>query len=321
MYDDDLLHAKALELLERNYTMRVLLIGAAKAVILLHRPTFADAEKATELNPLRAIGALRSQQPSDIGSSAIVNYEDLSCTVGYLLFLIRSTQVWAVQSDINGPFELEKHAQLLGICERLTAFLWSPTKTVNDGQTAIADLHDDGFDFGLGVQLLTLGRGRVESTKDAASSAASIEGEIGGEEDLVLNSTHQNVLRAMDLQTSLIAALGVDYNLAFSGDSEASLEDKLKSRSVLISTVRTMVNLLELFVSANSANQELVFAAALPALRSHLGGLQKPLNFEVCHHKPPHPSKTYLCAPEFYEFSCFLSLSLFYLSLYHTLSV
>jgi hypothetical protein len=37
MYEDTKLFSKALELLERNYTMRSQLIAAAKGVILLHR--------------------------------------------------------------------------------------------------------------------------------------------------------------------------------------------------------------------------------------------------------------------------------------------
>jgi len=285
MYEDDALHAKAFELLERNYTMRALLINAAKSVILLHRPNFARSETTNKLNPLLKIEEMRLRLPSDIGTNAIESYEDLSCAVGYLLFLIRSTQVWAVQSKINGPFELDKHHQILSICDRLTTFLWLPTTPVNDGQTAMADLRDDGFDFNLGVQMRSLGMGHkdvdVGKLTDAPSASATL-GDVDEEENVKLNSTHQDVLRAMNLHTSLIAALRVDYNIAFSGNSEGSFTDKNKSRNVLISTVRAMVKLLEHFVFLKPTNQELVFTNALPALRSHLAGLHRPLELKVC---------------------------------------
>ena len=285
MYEDDALHAKAFELLERNYTMRALLINAAKSVILLHRPDFAHDEMAKNPNPLLKSEKKRLRLPTDIGASAIDNYEDLSCAVGYLLFLIRSTQVWAVQSEINGPFELDKHHQVLNICDRLTTFLWLPTKAVNDGQTAIGDLHDEGFDIGIGMQMLTLGMGHKDVELAKIEDSAPVSTTIGGDEEekkAELNPTHQDVLRAMNLHTSLIAALRVDYNLAFSGNSEASFKDKQKSRSILLRTVRAMVKLLELFVSSNRTNQELIFTSALPLLRSHLSGLQHPLGLEVC---------------------------------------
>jgi hypothetical protein len=128
-----------------------------------------------------------------------------------------------------------------------------------------------------------MGQKDVELAK--IEDSAPVSTTIGGDEEekkAELNPTHQDVLRAMNLHTSLIAALRVDYNLAFSGNSEASFKDKQKSRSILLRTVRAMVKLLELFVSSNRTNQELIFTSALPLLRSHLSGLQHPLGLEVC---------------------------------------
>ena len=74
---------------------------------------------------------------------------------------------------------------------------------------------------------------------------------------------HQDILRAMNIHSTLVAALSIDYNLAFRG-SVCSPSEKLESRIMLVDTLRRCMGLLVQFVRANKKNQRLVFKAALP---------------------------------------------------------
>jgi len=87
-------------------------------------------------------------------------------------------------------------------------------------------------------------------------------------------SFHQDVLRSANVQEALIAGLRINYNLSFMG-SICTSEDKVKSRALLVATMRQVVNALVAFVKDNPANQAAIFAH-LPDLRRHLGKLKLP---------------------------------------------
>jgi hypothetical protein len=69
---------------------------------------------------------------------------------------------------------------------------------------------------------------------------------------------HQDVLRSMNLQLSLVEALNIDYNLSFKG-SICSSEEKIKSRNYLIKVQTKLVECLCLFVKNNPRNQRIIF--------------------------------------------------------------
>jgi hypothetical protein len=76
MFDDDVLHAKALELLDCNFSQRSNLIGAVSDVVLLHRPYFAAGKVA-----------------GGDGGVGFVDYLVLSQALSNLIYITRSTEV------------------------------------------------------------------------------------------------------------------------------------------------------------------------------------------------------------------------------------
>jgi hypothetical protein len=85
----------------------------------------------------------------------------------------------------------------------------------------------------------------------------------------------QDTLRAMNLQQSLFEGLDIDVNLTFRG-SISSVEEKIKSRKLLVDTQKSIVDLLIQFVRSNRKNQDLVWEKALKRLIRLCGGLPMP---------------------------------------------
>jgi hypothetical protein len=295
MYQDDALHAKALELLERTFTQRKRLINAVEDVILLHRAPY---------------------------------YAQLNAEIGYLVYLLRSTEVWAVSSRIAGPFDEKKKKEFYEMCDKVIEYLHVPSEKVDfkDGKSKMADVSNEGNLFpnlvgGFPGVNLPFELSVRESA--AASPSPNLPNRMnnntmieGGSHNSVSRSPltnfhedpkgqgielksylekdgddddddkggndkpvpeHQDVLRAMNLQLALTKALGIDYNLAFKG-SICSPEDKVTSRDIHIGALRKVIEMLTDFVSGNEKNQEIIFMTSLSDLRRHLGDLKIPQN-------------------------------------------
>jgi len=65
-------------------------------------------------------------------------------------------------------------------------------------------------------------------------------------------------------------------SLATPRGSICSDADKAESRAKLVAALRSFMEVLQVFVTGNPKNQQLVFLDLLPALRKHLGLLQLP---------------------------------------------
>lgn len=276
MYHDDSLHAKALEMLERTFTQRKRLINAVKDVILLHRAPY---------------------------------YAQLNAEIGYLVYLLRSTEVWAISSRIAGPFDHNKKAEFFDMCNKVTEYMHTHSAEVDmkDGKSKMADVATDQSQLlsnivgGFGTNLLPLNtresiakQGKLANRMDERDGnnvemspmTIGYMDEDDGDDGHTPVFEHQEVLRAMNLQLALTMALNIDYNLAFKG-SICSAEDKLASRNTHIEVMRKVVELLTDFVSNNEKNQDIIFAASLGRLRHHMGDLKVPtLNLELMTSNP-----------------------------------
>jgi hypothetical protein len=63
------------------------------------------------------------------------------------------------------------------------------------------------------------------------------------------------MLRSLNLQDILAEALNMDYNLAFKG-SICTLEQKIESRNMIMSSQRSLFEIMTLFVANNGENQK-----------------------------------------------------------------
>ena len=266
MYQDDALTAKALELLERTYTQRRLLIDTAGNVTLLQSPVFQAVPSpavdtasggvagggggtGATTGPSPSVG---SAEPGGVGSAGFESYGEISAALDYLAFAVHSAPAWAVSSDISKRSrDSSVEAESLRTARRLIAFLYQPSA--------------------------------APATAPVASARP--------------NAHHQNVLRAMGLVETLRAALAIDCNAAFKRQAAeiatanfrgrrafdapkmstaAELDDMAQSREVLLGLVRALVEVLVVFVRFNSVNQAAVFAAALPDLQRLVRGVASP---------------------------------------------
>ena len=78
----------------------------------------------------------------------------------------------------------------------------------------------------------------------------------------------------MDLHTTLIEALNIDYNLAFMG-AVCTSQERVKSRGILITVMRKLVEVLTVFVKFNHHNQR-ELAPELSRVRKLTGALEVP---------------------------------------------
>lgn len=305
MYDDDILHAKALELLERTYTQRKLLINAISDVILLEHPYFevpddlSSVVKGGARNGRSVKNTLRETPPatspeaitgnslgsnsSFIEATGFKDYAELSKHIGRLVYLVRSTGVWAVSSRIAGPFDYTKHSETLRTCKRLLTFLKS-TEEDDSKLTSPASSEPrepaKRFTFARHLNSPRERRslsftGNVDESKTKEANEEDAEDAVLLTKDCMVNKLHQDVLRAMNLQLSLTESLKVDYNISFKG-SICSPKHKVESRQMLVDVVRRLIECLIIFVKGNPANQSVIFATALPMLRKHMGPLELP---------------------------------------------
>jgi hypothetical protein len=213
-YQDDALFAAALELLERNYGQRKKLLHALSEVTLLD----------TEAVPVFG------------------NVGDMSAELGFLTFLVRSSEVWGVSSRVSGPFQPEKYDLVVRTCDRVSEFLFhapseveAPSaKVTRAGTTAAVIKKRLSLTPSLGASsvdnpMAALQRSAAMTPSELEASMGDPNGASGGE--AMPSAFHQDVLRSMNLQATLVAALSMDYNLAFRG-SICSSDDKV------ITTVR-----------------------------------------------------------------------------------
>ena len=181
MYEDDALFASALALLERTYGQRKKLVEAVGNVTLLHQ----------EVVPVFG------------------NVADMSAELGYLVYLVRSFEVWGVNSRVSGPFGPDKCDAVLATCDKLNQFLFhaplNHEEPVESGKAKA--LRDSNV-------LKSLVSGEVEGysgTNPMADGAFGSGGEEDGEAEVQPEVFYQDVLRSMNLQTTLIEALNMDY--------------------------------------------------------------------------------------------------------------
>ena len=95
------------------------------------------------------------------------NVASMIADLGYLLFLVRSTEVWGVKSRVSGDFDPERRDQAWKTCQKLVSFL-----------------HCDSFVPGDPVPTLGI-------SLDAADKLG-----LEAWNDLTLNNDHQTLLRA-----------------------------------------------------------------------------------------------------------------------------
>jgi hypothetical protein len=220
MYEDDVLFAKALELLERNYGQRQQLLRSLRDVVIL-----------------------QNESVPVFGTCAYMVSE-----IFFLKYLVRSSEVWGVSSKVSGPFEADKLDIILETCRKLEEFMKCAEKVVRSHSA-----------FG---------------TKNALLKNIVHDKMKGVSDDAISAHVRQDMLRSMGLQSSLLDCLKMDYNISFKG-SICSVEDKLKSRELLITAQRRLINLVIMFVKGNSKNQHIVFEY-LPDIRKHCGPLKFP---------------------------------------------
>jgi hypothetical protein len=179
---------------------------------------------------------------------------DMSSEISFLTYLVRSSEVWAVSSKVSGPFETDRLEVVLGTIEKLEKFLLCME----------GDEHSSSH-----------------TSSPILSKRALVD---QGDLTPILR---QDILRSMDLQTSLIDSLRMNYNISFKG-SICPPEDKIKSRDLLVNAQRKLIELLVMFVKDNTKNQNIVFKR-LDALRKHFGPLNLPViatdDFTEAHEK------------------------------------
>jgi hypothetical protein len=238
MYDDDKLFARALSMLDRTYGQRRKLIDALGEVTLLQR----------ESVPIFG------------------NVADMTAELGFLIFLVRSSEVWGVSSRVSGPFGPDKYNTVVMTCDKINSFLLHAPM-----------LYDPPKSNSLVPSALQSRMGK-HSTDGAGHLNPMLQGQQESDSDTPF-SFHQDVLRSMNVQTTLVEALNIDYNLSFKG-SICSSEDKIESRRMLVHVQSKLVETLCLFVKGNPKNQELVFSY-LGRLRNHLGPLKLPETWPI----------------------------------------
>ena len=200
-YQDDALFAAALELLERTYGQRRKLLHAISEVTLLE----------TEVVPVFG------------------NVAEMSSELGFMLFLVRSFEVWGVSSRVSGPFQPEKFDLVVRTCDRISQYLFQANNLEVEETQANSTLLQAKVPKKKKLSSSSLGDGDINDTKAVSRHGFEVDATIGEDSDFSYPSTfHQNVMRSMNLLATLVAALNMDYNLSFRG-SICSAEDKVNN--------------------------------------------------------------------------------------------
>ena len=227
-YKDDTLFSKALALLNRDFRQRAKLKSATMAVIMLQTdevPIFKDMD--TLLSDLR-----------------------------YLLFLVRSTEVWGVKSKVAGEeFDHDKEAKCLSTFSKLQEYLFTPHGAHVSSHAALTAPVTEA---GLQQELEEKEEKEEWSTENPLSSKHSSKVPI---------TLHQNVLRAANLSRALLAALRIDYNISFKG-SKCSSDDKVTSRAMLVQTLRSAVGVSHIATPSHSKPPRFILHVLYFILRS-----------------------------------------------------
>ena len=210
-YQDDALFAAALELLERTYSQRKKLLHALSEVTLLE----------TEAVPV-------------FGNVGVMSSE-----LNFLLFLVRSSGVWGVCSRVAGPFQKDQYDLVLKTCDRISKYLYhSPLESRQRPKQRPSIASQMGSVASDVKKFWSKTRGNTSEPIDNPMTAMHLGSEVETSidvDDIVSEPTplHQNVMRSMNLQTTLITALTMDYNLSFKG-SICSSEDKVNFHNFML---------------------------------------------------------------------------------------
>ena len=137
------------------------------------------------------------------------NVATLQSELSYLIYLVRSTEVWGVKSRVSGDFDTTRRDQALETCRRLTEFLHAPT--------------------------FVPGKPIPEARGISLDAAAKMG--IGAWSKESVNNDHQKLLRAANVIVALGASLTINYNIAFQG-SICQPGEKIESRNTLINVQR-----------------------------------------------------------------------------------
>jgi hypothetical protein len=171
-------------------------------------------------------------------------------------------------------------------CERINEFLLHPP-------FAFEEVREKRSGSALAARLFPSNDKKKNNNNNKGNQVNVVDKYAQMEAEGIPFDFHQDVLRSLNTQTTLIEALNIDYNLSFKG-SICSSEEKIESRRILVEVQSMLIKSLALFVKSNERNQNVIFKH-LAKLRKHLGPLKMPdtwpADFSEEHKKmlPTHP--------------------------------
>ena len=250
MYEDDRLFASALALLDKTYSQRQQLLDALAEVTLMPHETVP----------------------------VFGNVADMHAELGYLVFLVRSAGVWGVSSKISGAYSKDNFRVVMETCDKIRAFLFQAPAPDEEESTdtdtgRLSVLQNRVKKRKESTKLVEVELVRPASLDSSDMTKASGAGLVGSPLHKPLEY-HQDILRSMNVQATLLMALDMDYNLGLAETTCAS-DEMVDSRGMMIATQRKLVGALRDFVRGNHKNQTVVLKS-LGLLRMHFGPLKAP---------------------------------------------
>lgn len=224
MYEDDELLVGALNLLESYYDQKEDLVVALQEVTL-------------------------------VASLKIAVYGDfhrLKGDISELIFRVKTPHVWGVRSKITEYFRDRDFASIMQITDRFITFMLTPQDKVH---IELASSDDSGcyqHNFKeTGLDGVTYECRNVWSL-DVAAKWVGFEAEE-------LEKRHQNILRALNLQSILAFSLHhLDPDVAFKG-IDITEREKHESRYRISMAKRALIVCCTVFAASNDENQRLLF--------------------------------------------------------------
>ena len=249
MYEDDSIFESALNVLYHQYGQRANLLEAVDQVVLLSRSS------------IPIFGSL----------------ELLQTDLGLLRYLLRSSEVWAVKSQLSGDFNEESFEHVAKTLKRVIMLMLSSSTMLDlQSETAttnpiVKEAEDQAaYDKSSSRGRSYTGLNEVEmvetDSRDSWVPSALPDLTTGADDvDGATPNVHfQELLRKMDLQRTLFDALRIEYNTSFRG-SQCDDADKMKSRSILITVYQMVLDCVGVFCRLNLVNQALAAEVILHA--------------------------------------------------------
>ena len=167
MYEDDNLFAKALAALNREFGQRKKLLEVTQKVKLVPQAS---------IPVFRNVAALQSD-------------------ISYLIYIVRSNQVWGVRSKLANDFDFSKRDFAFESFHKLNQFMHAESFSLDQEE-------EEGNDYRVpqGMNLDQMTDPRAGITKWDTQK---------------INEDHQMTLEASNLQAALEASLDIDYNISF----------------------------------------------------------------------------------------------------------